>query len=188
MMNLRYGAALLAAGVCLAATPAAMASGPGNIPFGNGSGGGAQSGSGSGSGGSGSSENPQGGGGGATVTRTCTIGTFSNSVADMPTPAPTTAAVVTQFAVPVGCPTGSDWHLQYINDNTGALEFQDFGPTGLDLTNGGNKGFTAGTSGTEVFSTAQFSTPYTVHMEIDDVHDQLIVQANADVLTPGPAG
>ncbi len=179
-MTVKSRAALLVAGACLAAAPAALASGPSNIPFFNGSGGGASSGSSSGSGGSGSSSAPQGGGGGATVGRTCTIGQFDNSVAALPT----AAAVETQFAVPIGCPEGSAWHLQYFNVNTGALEYQDFGSTGLFLTGGGNKGFTAGTSGTEVFSSAAFDTPYRVHMEIDDVNRQLIVAQDATVVTP----
>ncbi len=97
---------------------------------------------------------------------------------------PTSAAVETQFAIPVGCPEGAAWHLLYYNLNTGALEYQDFGTTGIGLTGGGNKGFTSGTSGVEVFSSAAFGTPYRVHMEIDDVNRQLIVAADADVITP----
>jgi hypothetical protein len=181
-VTLRHWTALVATAGCLAAAPSALASGPGNIPFGNGSGGGAQTGSGSGSGGGGASSAPQGGGGGGTVTRTCSIGTFSSSTQVMPDDS--SDAIVTQFAVPIGCPIGSSWILRYVNELTGQQEWMDFASTGLNDTGGGSKGFTAGTSGTEVFPTAAFATPYSVQMEIEDIHNQPIVTDQATIVTP----
>lgn len=183
-MSIKYGVAIAVLTVCMLGAPPALASGPGNIPFGNGSGGGAQSGSQSGSGGGGSTSAPQGGGGGSTVTRACVIGTFANSTGLAGELGVFQAAVITQFAVPIGCPIGSAWHLQYFNLITGQMEFMDFGSTGLNDTGGGSKGFTAGTSGTEVFGSAAFDTPYRVHMEIDDVNHNLLAEQDATVLTP----
>jgi hypothetical protein len=183
-MSLKSQAAIAVATMFLIAAPQAWASGPGNIPFGNGSGGGAQSGSQSGSGAGGSSSAPQGGGGGATVTRSCTIGTFANSTALVGELGNFQAAIATQFAVPIGCPIGSFWRLQYFNLTTGQMEFMDFASTGLNDTGGGSKGFTAGTSGTEVYSSAAFNTPYRVHMEIDDVNHNVLAQQDATIVTP----
>jgi hypothetical protein len=182
-MTLKQTAALLAASASLIAAPAAFASGRSNIPFGNGSGGGAQSGNQSGSGGGGSSTAPQGGGGGSTVTRSCTI-SVSSTTGIAGEPGNMQAFVESPFAVPVGCPTGSHWMIQYKNVGTGIVEFQDSGTTGLNESGGGNQGFTLGTSGTEVLIPARFNTTYLVHMFVEDSNDNVLVAQDQTVTTP----
>jgi hypothetical protein len=182
MMSLKHSTALLAASICLIAAPAAFASGRGNIPFGNGSGGGAQTGSSSGSGGGGSSTAPQGGGGGGTVTRSCTV-SVNSTTGTAGTPGSLQAYVESPFTVPVGCPSGSSWSIQYVNVATGVVEHQDFAPTGLNESGGGNQGFTLGTSGTEVFIPASFNTTYLVRMLVEDSQG-VITEQDQTVTTP----
>jgi hypothetical protein len=182
-MSLKHAVALLAASASLLAAPAALASGRSNIPFGNGSGGGAQSGNQSGSGAGGTSTAPQGGGGGSTVTRSCTI-SVSSTTGVAGELGNLQAYVESPFAVPVGCPTGSAWIIQYVNVGTGIVEFQDSAPTGLNESGGGNQGFTLGTSGTEVFIPARFNTPYLVRMLVEDNKDNVIAEQDQTVTTP----
>jgi hypothetical protein len=183
-MSLKHTAALLAASASLITASTALASGRSNIPFGNGSGGGAQTGNQSGSGGGGSSTAPQGGGGGSTVTRSCAISVSSTAGAVAGNPGTVQAFVESPFAVPVGCPTGSHWIIQYVNAGTGVVEFQDSGTTGLNESGGGNQGFTLGTSGTEVFIPASFNTTYLVRMLVEDVNDNVITEQDQTVTTP----
>jgi hypothetical protein len=183
-MSFRYWVATLAAGASLIAAPVALASGRSNIPFGTGSGGGAQTGNQSGSGGGGTSTAPQGGGGGGTVTRSCTISVSSTAGAVAGNPGIVQAFVESPFAVPVGCPTGSHWIIQYVNAGTGVVAFQDSGTTGLDESSGGNQGFTLGTSGTEVFIPASFNTTYLVRMFVEDNTDNVITEQDQTVTTP----
>lgn len=183
-MSLKHTAALVAASATLIAAPAAFASGRSNIPFGNGSGGGAQTGNQSGSGGGGSSTAPQGGGGGGTVTRSCTVSVTSTAGSVVVNPTTVQAYVQSPFTVPVGCPTGSHWIIQYVNAGTGVVEFQDSGTTGLNESGGGNQGFTLGTSGTEVFIPASFSTTYLVRMFVEDLNDNVITEQDETVTTP----
>jgi hypothetical protein len=182
-MSLKHAVALLAASASLIAAPAALASGRSNIPFGNGSGGGAQSGTQSGSGGGGSSTAPQGGGGGSTVTRSCTV-SVSSTTGVAGELGNLQAYVESPFTVPVGCPTGSHWIIQYVNVVTGVVQFQDSGTTGLDESGGGNQGFTLGTSGTEAFIPASFNTTYLVRMFVEDIHDNVITEQDQTVTTP----
>lgn len=173
-MSLKARAALIVATACLAGAPTA----PAALASGGSSGGGGGGAGTAGTGGGGTSQSPTAGGGGGSV-RSCTISTFANLVGTFET----WAAVWTGFAIPQGCPNLSAYHTVFTNQDTGQVEFQAEGSTGVSRSSGAN-GFTAGTSGIQDYDFAHFSTPYHVHMEIDNSQGQEITEADADVVTP----